>query len=950
MLWLGTQDSLISFDGVHFREFDGAPDAAFHRSLVRDLAQDSSGNLWAASIGNGILRVAPNGTSKRYTTENGLPSNDVFCLDTSTPGQVWACTNRGLVRIEGNGSRTFTIADGLPSDSIRGTCVASNGTRWVAGLDFGLARAFGSQFAGYSHPMLPTQGGISALRCAHDGTLWVGTEGGVLHVAGADSRLLTSRDGLPDNSVLSLGESRDGSIWIGTEHGISRFCNGSISVYRTSDGLSHSLVLSLFEDREGSVWAGTKDGLDQFTEGTVTPYTREEGLSSNNVGPLLEDGSGRLWVGTLGDGLNVYENNHFRHLTRASGLLDNTILSLAVDQSGSLWVGTRLGVNRIVHGKVASTFTRSNGLSGEQILALFCDVNGTLWAGTENGLDRFTGTRFVSANSLITGDRIGSVVALSGGQITNLIASTERSTLFTLQDKVATRHSLELLRPVDCFLPDPMHRQVWMGTLGSGLLRYRNGTLSRVRIRDGLYDGRIYGILRDDRSNLWMASSKGIFRVSEQELDSVADGRSQWVTSLPFSTGQLRFECQPGVQPAATRTRDGRLWFSTDNGLVMVDPRHLATNQTPPPARLLQTLVNGKPVIPSNASLHLTPDERNIEIRYAGLSFVSPERVTFRYRLKGYEQNWTDANTRHVATYTNLPPGNFEFQVTARNADGVWSVEPAALSVSVAPRFYQRSWFFPLLILCGCAVVYAGYQFRVARLRRRFSAVLSERSRIARELHDTLLQGLSGITMQLQALWTSMPGSPEKQHLLGIIDDAQRCSREARHSLWGLRTFGSTQTDLAEKLERLARETLPDDGPFLRLHLQPISIRESPEIEYQLLRIIREALANTLAHANARTVDLTLALERGTLCLRVEDDGVGFLTDAKRFGHFGMIGMRERAASIGAVLTISSQPGQGTVVSVSLHLPGVSKLHCQVKQTPICTGDTDAAMPVVHHK
>ncbi len=352
-----------------------------------------------------------------------------------------------------------------------------------------------------------------------------------------------------------------------------------------------------------------------------------------------------------------------------------------------------------------------------------------------------------------------------------------------------------------------------MGTLGSGLLRWQNATLAHIRVKDGLYDNRIYSILKDDKSNFWMASSKGIFRVSEKELDDFADGKIRSVTSIPFSTGQLRFECQSGVQPAACRTRDGRLWFSTTNGLVVVDPNHLRHNQIPPPVRITAIIVNGQRIDPRQ-DLQFKPFEKNVEIRYSGLSFISPEKVAFRYILEGYEKSWTEAGPRREAFFTNLPPGNFHFKVMARNADGVWSTQAASLNFAVEPRLYQRPWFLALLALAIAVMITAGYRMRIRQLKHRFDLVLAERSRIARELHDTLLQGLSGITMQLQALWTRLPASAEKRVLGEIIKDAGQCSTEARQSLWGLRVTGKEPLRFSERLAKLCASSRRRNADF----------------------------------------------------------------------------------------------------------------------------------------
>lgn len=917
-LWLGTQDSLIRFDGLQFREFDAGGAAAFHDTLIRSLLEDKDRNLWIGSIGAGLGRVAPNGALTHFTLANGLPSDNIFCLDSASGGGLWVCTDQGLSHLANGRFRTYTTADGLPSNQIRSTC-ATNGTRWVANLDFGLATWDGRRFHQYLSKLLTATDKVTALACGVDGTVWAGTNNGLLQIKGAESRLLTMRDGLPDVAVSSLLASSDGSLWVGTNDGITRIRGDRFSVYRTRDGLSHSLVLSLYIDREGTLWAGTKDGLDQFTDGNVTPYTTNEGLLSNETGPVLEDRAGRLYIGTLGWGLNIFENGKFRALTKKDGLLDDTVFALELDRTGDLWIGTRRGLNRLHDGRVTGSYTAREGIFGSEIHALFEDPQGALWIGTEKGVTRFEHDRF-STSSLgpaATGDQ---VLALAGGRTVRVFASTDGPGFYTLRDGPFASYPLGITRPVDCFFLDHVHHTAWMGTLGSGLLRWQNSNIARVRVKDGLYDNRIYQILDDGRGNFWMASSKGIFRVSRSELEALADGKLRSVNSMPFSTGQLRFECRAGVQPAACRTRDGRLWFSTTSGLVVVDPGHLTDNLVPPPVQITGVLVNGERMGLSRP-LDLKPNQSNLEIRYAGLSFVSPEKVTFKYKLDGFDKSWTEAGSRREAFFTNLPPKRFKFLVYATAASGATSASPAVLEFRVEPKLYQRVWFFPLLAFLIALLAVAIYRMRVNHLRQRFDLILAERSRIARELHDTLLQGLSGITMQLQALWMRMPASKEKQFLAEIIEDAGACSQEARQSLWGLRARGPRTKEFSDKLIQVCREVLEESDISLKLDVQPVGLQALPDTEYQLLRIAREVVSNTLAHAHATVLHVYLAIHKGSLNLSFEDNGVGFVAEngVQLLDHFGLVGIRERAEEIGAELKLSSSPGAGT--KITIHLP-----------------------------
>jgi len=911
-LWLGTQDSLIRFDGLHFREYDRAAEAGIQRSLIRNLIEDASGDLWVGSLGSGVVRIAPDGSFKAFTRADGFDSQNAFCLSSASDGSIFVCTEKGLMHFS-NGR--FQKAEGLPSNNVREMCQTSDGTEWVSGSDFGLVTARpGGKFHPFIAGGLEVNQTISTLACSAGNVVWAGKSSGLVRIQGGRTSTFTTKDGLPDNAVSSLHESPDGSLWIGTNDGVTRYRNGRLSVYRIRDGLSHSLVLSLYTDREGTLWVGTKNGLDQFTDGKVTPYTTNEGMLSNNAGAVVEDSAGRLWVGTMGQGLNVFDGQKFGAITTANGLLDNTILSLLPEANGDLWVGTGRGINRLNNGKV----TASYAMSGDQVSAIYRDPQGTLWAGTDKGLSYLDGSTFRPSHLGLLADH-RAVYALSASHSVRLFASAAGPSLSYLKDNQAHSQDLQTSQPVSCFYFDPTRHVGWLGTLGSGLLHWKNGVFTHIRIKDGLYDNRIYAILRDDNANLWLASSKGIFRVSEQELEDFVEGKTRYVTSLPFTTGQLRFECRSGVQPAACRTHDGRLWFSTTNGLVVVDPRKLVNNTEPPPVEITSALINGRRTDPRQ-DVTLSPFERNLEIRYAGLSFIAPDKMTFRYMLEGYDKNWVDAGTRREAFYGNLPPGHFRFVVMARNADGVWSTHAAMLRFSVAPRIYERKWFFPALVLLLASAVVVWYRLRIRRLKQRFNLVLAERSRIARELHDTLLQGLSGVTMQLQAVWTRLTPSREKDSLREIIQDAARCSTEARQSLLGLRSAPATPVEFHQKLAASCRESNPGDALELVLDLDPVSLAFMPDAEFQLLRIAREAVSNAVQHADATRMEVRLRARKSELHLSLTDNGKGFDPRIPHFGHFGLVGMRERASEIGAHLEITSAPGSGVRIAVRLPL------------------------------
>ena len=543
-LWLGTQDGLIRFDGLRFRLFDESTEIPFPRSLVRSLYEDKRGDLWIGSVGSGLGRLSAQGEFRRYTTKDGLPSDDVFWVSSDAKGRLLLSTDRGLATFEQGRFRVFTAANGLPSNNLRFTCADRAGNQWVTGIDFGAGKWDGARFAAYqpAGAARSASGRVTALDCAQDGSVWVGANETLTQITSSGSHQFSTEDGLPEGPVSALTDSADGTVWIGTRDGVSRYRKSAdgrreFSTYRTKDGLSHSSVLSLYLDRENSLWAGTKNGLDQFADGNVTPYTTHEGMPSNDIGPVLEDATGRIWAGTLTNGLTVFDGHRFQGLTTQNGLTDNHILSLALDRKGDMWVGTGDGLNELRDGRVIAKFSQQDGLSGKQIQALYIDSTGILWAGTDRGLGRFDGRRFRSDTQAMP-DSPSSILAITGGQRTRLLVSTEPTGLYILRDEAFHRYPLpEVSQPISCYYFDQVKHIGWMGTQGSGLLRWQNGALTRIRVKDGLYDNRIYSILRDGETIFGWRQAKGFSVLPKPTWKALPRGNAAPSPAFPSVRG-----------------------------------------------------------------------------------------------------------------------------------------------------------------------------------------------------------------------------------------------------------------------------------------------------------------------------------------------------------------------------------------------------------------------------
>jgi ligand-binding sensor domain-containing protein/two-component sensor histidine kinase len=907
-LWLGTGDGLVRFDGVRFTSPEELDGLALPKMSVRQLAEDSRGALWIATSDAGLFRI-DNGTVARFSTRDGLPAGSVACLFPGQHSDLWACTSGGLARIQDG---KVQVVGKSPGARIATAAQRRDGTIWTGGEAGELSVWNGTQFTSYPLHSLPRYARLQAMLAGSDNALWIGTSAGLIRLQDGREQRFSRADGLANDSVLSLAEGRNGEIWIGTDGGFSRWRNGEIESFLPKNGLSQSTVDAVYEDREGSLWVGTKRGLNQFVDRRTIPFTTAEGLPSNDTGPVFQDPRGIVWVGTLGAGLARFDGRQSSVLTKQDGLSSNSVVALTGDAKGTLWVGTDAGLDEIGKGRIAEILPGA-------VRSLYLDGEGTLWIGTSKGAAVLRSGRIVRLRS---SDAVASFVE-EGGRI---LAAVEGLGIQAYDERTLEQLPSPglAIRDADALYRDREGR-VWIGGVGSGLhllpAQGDGGGQVDLSVKDGLFDDEIYGIAADDRDRLWLASSKGIFSVNRRELLQFAVGRIRSVSSTPFSPldGLQTVECKPGVQPVAWRMRDGWLSFSTIRGLIAIDPDHTELKLDPPPVAIESVAVDGRSQSLTTMR-QLAPGDENLEFRYTALSLRAPQRITFRYKLDGFDRDWVDAGTRRQAFYTNLRPGDYKFRVTACNADGTCNEAGTSLAFVLPARFYQQTWFY-----FGCAVLLAllarfAYVFRIQHIERQFGAILAERSRIARELHDTLLQGFSGVTMEMQALAGRLP-SGSREALREIIHDAANCLTEARRSVSELRRNRALSPGLAAELSESARQLTIPGGAHLKLAIDRHSLALPAYVEYNLLRIAQEAIINAVKHANARSIEVSLRRLPAALRIQVRDDGSGFVPGEPATDHFGLIGMEERAKEIGADLRVTSEPRKGTSIVVDFPVP-----------------------------
>jgi len=922
-LWIGTQEGLARFNGTGFVVFDKDNTPQFKSNDIRALLEDRTGALWISTSYGLVKRQG--GAFTSFTTAEGLPDNSIGPLAEGPDGTIWIATAGGLARYVNNSIGAFAAGELGKNDNIQTLFQDRSGVLWIGSAN-GLSTLKDNQTIESPARQELMGRNVSAVAQDKNGRLWFGTNSGLVSFEGTRSTTYTTANGLPDDHVNFLAADREGCVWIGTSGGLARLrvdAQPSVTVF---EGLSSNLILSIFEDREGSLWVGTESGgLNLLRDKKFTTFTTKQGLASDLVKSIYQDKSGAVWIGTNGGGLSVLRNGTFQSYTTKDGLSSNVVLSLYGDDKGTLWIGTPDGLSQLKDGKF-KTFTVAEGLSSDLVRSIYVDRAGTVWVGTRNGLNQIRDgvfTTFTTRDGLAN-DFIGAIFEDSRGSLwigTRAGLSELKAGKFK---NITTRDGLS--NDVITSLYEDRDGSLWIGTNGGGLNRLHDGRIVSYTTHNGLVDDVIYRILPDQQGKLWLSSPKGIFKLNVAELNDFAAGKTQSLHPVAYGTadGMLTRECSGGGHPAGWQDNRGQLWFSTIKGVAMIDPANIQFNREPPPVVIEQVRIDDQPVSLSNG-IRLAPGVTRLDFYYTALSFVAPDKVRFKYKLEGFDPDWIDGGTRRAAFYTNLKPGNYSFRVMAANNDGVWSEQGAAFQFYLQPRFYQTYWFYALLIILLAAVVWQLYRFRVRRIRAQFDAVLAERTRIAREIHDNLAQEMLGISVQLEVVARTMPAGADvaKGHLDRVRLLVRHGIAEARRYVWDLRSQALENADLPTALSETARRLT--GGTPIEAQVQVSGIfRPLPRaVEDNLLRIAQEAINNAVGHARPEhiLVDLTFAPSRVQLSVR--DDGCGFdEATAASNGHFGLIGMRERAKQIGGELRVVSAPGTGTEIVVDAPIAG----------------------------
>jgi ligand-binding sensor domain-containing protein/signal transduction histidine kinase len=950
-VWLGTEAGLVRFDGIGFQVFDRNSNPALSGNDIGCLLEAQDGALWIGTS-EGLARWKDEVVTV-YSTRDGLPGNGIRALAADSSGQIWVYTDQGLARLSGD--KFVAAGDWRPGTAI--AAVTGNGSTgfWVEAPQGVAAHLNSSWRKSAEQAGLPADGIEFGAVLNSEETAFASKSELVVERGGRVVQRFRAGRELPGGRIQTLLADREGSLWIGSNNGLARLAGGKLQLLPETDPLARASVLALMEDREGNLWAGTETGgLHILRDQRFRIVGARDGLSSDATTAVVEDSVGTLWVGTQGAGLNALRRSpggmgneagprtlpgqgSVRTYSVRDGLMSDLILSLAAAPNGDLWVGTPDGLNRI-HGGRIDSFTSADGLPDDFIRSLLVDADGSLWIGTRRGLAHW---------SHEVGDS-GQVQSLA-----HLEILTQKNGLGS--DLVGA-------------LARDAHGDLWVATF-AGLSRLHGGSISNFTTANGLssnvltallprgdgtlligtqdhgwnlWDGQrfsaaqnsldqttINAILDDAQGRLWFATEDGIARCDcdAKGNPSAAAGSSRLV-AFGTADGLRSRDTATNSHPSATRSKDGQLWFATPKGLVEVDPAHFPYNAVPPPVVVERFAVDDveQPLRGAESWLKIQAGHVHFQIDYAGLSFTVPLKVRYRYKLEGFDRDWTEAGARRTAYYTNIPPGHYTFRVQAANNDGVWNTEGAGFPFELRPHFYQTIWFYLLLLVAAAGSVVFLMRQRLRMAEREFRAVLGERSRIAREIHDTLAQGYAGISLQLEML-SELLRQNKVEDLGKHLDRTREYVREgladARQSIWELRTQDSGENTLPVKLRRMV-DAAADDGLQPRLSVFGAFRPLPAETERELLRIAQEAIHNVKKHSGAREMSVRLEYRQAVIELEIRDDGKGGAPDheaASVLGHFGLAGMKERAEAIGGTLEVSSVPGEGTTVRLRAPAP-----------------------------
>jgi signal transduction histidine kinase/ligand-binding sensor domain-containing protein len=879
-LWIGTAKGLVSWKDGKLTHY---PELTAQNVFALPLLEDRDGTIWAGGYGipNGRLCAIQGGAPLCYG-KDGAFGSIVGYLYEDRGGNLWVGAATGLWRWKPGSPKLYPMPG--PPPGISGLIETDKGALLIA-MRGGIRRFVDGKSEAY--PLSAGEQPSQLLR-DRDGGMWIGTfDRGLVHMHQGRTDRFAQSDGLSGNFVYGSFEDREGNVWVATNDGLDRFRDVSVPTISVNQGLSNADVRSVLAASDGSIWLGTRDGLNQWNDGQVTIYRKgSSGLPDDLVGSLFQDNRGRIWVSTY-RGVAYFENGRF---ITVSAVPSGFTHAIAGDSAGNLWISHSAdGLFHLLGGSVVERFPWAKLGTDDHALALsFDSAQGGLWLGFRGGGVKFFKDGQVRAS-------YASADGLGAGAVFGLQLDRDGA--------------------------------LWAATEG-GLSRVKNGRVVTLAGKNGLPCDTVHWVVEDDAHSFWLYTACGLVRIARPEFDAWATDpkRTIQVTVFDAADGVRSSSDTSGASPGVAKSSDGRLWFVPGDGVSVIDPSHIPINSLPPPVHIEQMFADGKKY-DIGRGLRLPPLVRNLVFDFVALSLVAPEKNRYRFKVEGWDSDWREAVNELRLEYSNLPPRQYRLRVIACNNSGVWNETGDTLEFSIAPAYYQTTWFHAACAAAFLAMLWGLYQLRLYQVRREFNAQLDgrvdERLRVARELHDTLLQSFQASLIQMQAARNVLARRPEKaeQSLDKAIAAAAGAVAEGRSAIQDLRVQPTGGGDLAQLLTAAGQELAHSEEaqgnpPDFRLTVEGEQRDLEPLLQDEVYRIVRELLRNAVRHAQAGRIEAEIRYESRQLRVHVRDDGKGIdpevLKAGGRAGHFGLPGMRERADRFGGKLEFWSEVGAGT--------------------------------------
>ena len=937
-LWIGAEKGLVRFDGLTFTLVDPQGIPAAGGPTVLGIAAAPDGSLWARLPGVSLVRYQ-RGVFENIVSKFGVaPSIVSAMLPGPSGGMLVATVGGGAMVYRDERFEPIVPAASIPSSSfVIAMAEAAPDERWLGTRHAGLLRVQGQRVTRFTDGLPDLK--INCLLAREPGDLWIGTdkgvarwvrEGGAITTAGVPREV----QGIP---VLAMIRDRASNIWIAAgSKGLLRVDSRGVVTALDRGAARRGHVSTLFEDREGNVWIGTDSGIERWRAPLFATYSAAQGLVSEAIGPVYVDGGGRAWLAPTNGGLYTIDNDASTAVA-VPGLERDVIYSID-GAGGEVWIATqRGGIARIVESGgrfVAERFTHRDGLAQDSVFVVARMRDGAVWAGTLSGgasrFDRSGGASRFDRGSFTTYN-------VTHGLVSNSVAAIVESRDGTIW--FATPNGLSALtgsgwrtytterglpsNDVNALYEDSAQR-MWIGT-AAGPAVIANGRIHAPPNLPKLLTASFLGLTEDRDRSLWIKTANHLVRVDGDRLLQGTLGVND-VREYDVEDGLLAVESAKRHRTIVADGR-GRIWIASNRGVAVADPADAAKRAQPALTHVETLTVDGAP-IDLRQSVRFPSSRRRIAIGYAGLSLSVPERVRFRYRLDPFDQEWSAPVVDRQAGYTNLAPGDYRFRVIASNSDGLWNGPEGTLALVVEPMIWQTASFRIVAVLFAAGLGWGLYRLHVVRIARqltvRFDERLAERTRIAQELHDTLLQGFVSASMQLHVAVDRLPDdSAERPAFARVLDLMRRVIDEGRHAVRGLRSTTSAPDDLERAFSGIQQELAINRSAAYRVIVEGKPAPVNAAIRDEVYRIGREGLVNAFRHSDATRIEVELDYDPKELRIFVRDDGRGIDPQVVRSGsdgHWGLVGMRERAERIGGTLKVRSRAAAGT--EIELRVPG----------------------------